>query len=250
MSQRRQGEGDSPEGPERREQVVTIPRSHTAPRVRESQLQDPVSPCSTPYYDPTLRSLAAVILDGAPDPMLVTDAEGSILLLNRAAETLFGYRRKELVGRPVEVLMPKRFRGAHGDHRRRFIEDPDVRGMGFRAGISGLRKDGTEFPADVSLSPQRYEDALMVTVAIRDVSVRRSVEERRRSLIDELRDALDQVRRLGELLPVCAWCERIGDDEGAWTRLESFFRAHAGAEVSHCICPECAEAVGGEHPVS
>ena len=245
MSQRRQAAGDSTRRAENPEREIPIPRGPTAARLVDSQLQDPATPWSTPYYDPTMRTLAAVILDGAPDPMLVTDAEGSILLLNRAAETLFGYRRKELVGRPVEVLIPKRFRTAHGDHRRRFIGDPDVRGMGFRTGISGLRKDGTEFPAEVSLSPQRYADTLMVTVAIRDVSERQGRDERRKGLFNQLRAALEKVRRLGALVPVCAWCERVRDDEGSWTRLEAFFDKHAGAEVSHRICPECAEAYGG-----
>ena len=141
-------------------------------------------------------SLAAQVLEGAPDAMLVADAEGTILLVNRALEQVFGYGRKELLGRCVEVLIPPRLRDAHGQFRSRFAEEPSVEVMGSKSGILGLRRDGTEFPADISLSPQRYEGQLLVTVAIRDVTERRQEEAAREALIAELQETLDEVELL------------------------------------------------------
>jgi len=193
-------------------------------------------------------SLAAQVLEGAPDAMLVTDSEGTILLVNRATEQAFGYRREELLGRRVEVLIPPRFRDAHGQYRARFAEAPGAKRMGSRSGILGLRKDGTEFPADISLSPQRFEGQLLVTVAIRDITERRREEESREALIAELQKALDEVKALSGMLPMCAWCKRIRDDEGYWTQLEAFIRARSDAEFSHCICPDCLGGLADVHP--
>jgi PAS domain S-box-containing protein len=171
--------------------------------------------------------------------MLVTDREGIVLLVNQAMEVMFGYPRGELLGQPVEVLIPPQFREAHERYRAHFAKHPGVKAMGSRTAVVGLRRDGTEFPADVSLSPQRFEGQLLITVAIRDITQRRQEEESREALIAELQKALDEVRALSGMLPICAWCKRIRDDEGYWTQLEAFIRARSDAEFSHCICPDC-----------
>jgi PAS domain S-box-containing protein len=118
------------------------------------------------------------LLDAAPDAMVIAEQGGTIVLVNVAAEGLFGYGRDELIGAPVEVLIPERFRGTHPEHRRRYAESPKTRLMG-AGGIElfGLRKDGSEFPAEISLSPMESEGGTLAITAIRDISARKEVEQ-------------------------------------------------------------------------
>jgi PAS domain S-box-containing protein len=117
------------------------------------------------------------VLEAAPDAIVVVDEGGRIALINTEAERLFGYGRDELVGEPVELLVPGRFRHAHPSHRSQYFTDPRTRPMGTGLNLSGRRRDGSEFPVEISLSPLRVDDARLAMAAIRDVTARRRTEE-------------------------------------------------------------------------
>ena len=122
------------------------------------------------------------LLDTAPDAMVIVDKRGTITLVNGQAEALFGYTRGELIGQPIESLMPERFRAGHPAHRQSYFLEHHVRPMGTGLDLHARRKDGSEFPIEVSLSPLETESGLIVSSAIRDISERKKAEQQRASL--------------------------------------------------------------------
>ncbi len=117
------------------------------------------------------------LLESMPDAILIVNVTGRMVLLNSQAEALFGYGRGELLGLPVETLLPDRFRRAHHGHRANFFATPRTRTMGAGLDLFGLRRDGTEFPVEISLSPLATEEGAFVCSAIRDVTERKRFEE-------------------------------------------------------------------------
>ncbi|HME08571.1 MAG TPA: PAS domain S-box protein [Bryobacteraceae bacterium] len=122
------------------------------------------------------------LLEAAPDSIIQVDGDGRIVLLNLVAEKSFGYSREELLGQPVEVLVPDALKTSHIQHRANYRDHPVTRPMGSGLALRGLRKDGSFFPVEISLSTVKSEDGFRVTAVIRDISERQQAEDRFREM--------------------------------------------------------------------
>ena len=121
------------------------------------------------------------LFDAAPDAMVLVQADGRMVQVNAQAEQLFGYARHEMLGRPVHLLVPARLRAAHREHVQRYCAAPSVRPMGRGLTFYGRRKDGSEVPVEISLSPLQTAAGLLVVSAIRDVTARQEAERAQRA---------------------------------------------------------------------
>jgi len=131
-------------------------------------------------------------LESAPDAAVIVDAQGQITIVNRQTEKLFGYSREELLGRPVEMLIPARHRSGHILHRAQYAKRPRVRPMGVTLDLHGVRKDGTEFPVEISLSPMQGPAGLRIFSTIRDVTRAKRTEEEMRQARNELESRVQE----------------------------------------------------------
>ena len=149
------------------------------------------------------------IFESAPDAILVVDGEGRIERANAQTERLFGYAPDELLGKTVECLIPQRLRDGHAAHRAGFWSAPRLRPMGRGLTLCGRRKDGSEFPADIMLSPVESADGTFVLVVVRDLSERERAEQLFRGLLEAAPDAMVIVDERGEIVLVNSQTEAL-----------------------------------------
>ncbi|MGH9467007.1 MAG: two-component system sensor histidine kinase NtrB [Terriglobales bacterium] len=152
--------------------------------------------------DAALRESEAkfrILMESAPDPMLVFNAEGRITLANRRADEVFGTSPGGIEGTQVEALMPERFRAAHREHRGAYALQPRTRAMGAGLELFALRQDGSEFPVEISLSPMRLGAEVLVIASIRDISERKRTEANARRLQELELLQSEHMATLGEL---------------------------------------------------
>ncbi|ADE14590.1 PAS sensor protein [Nitrosococcus halophilus Nc 4] len=117
------------------------------------------------------------LLDAAPDAMVISDQYGRIVLVNAMAEQMLGYSRAELIGQPIEILVPEQHRPGHGQYRQEYYQHPRTRPMGEGRELHAVRKDGSLFSAEISLSPMEIEGNLLITSAIRDITERKEIQK-------------------------------------------------------------------------
>ena len=194
--------------------------------------------------DARLRGL----MEAAPDAMVCVDREGRIALVNAQTERLFGYGRDELVGQPVEILIPDQVRDLHPTHRAGYVADPQPRPMGADMQLAGRRRDGSTFPAEVSLAAMGGGEALLVTAVVRDVTERLEIAAERERLRtqaerDNLERHLHQSQRLESLGQLAGG---VAHDFNNLLGVISNYAAFAAEEVNRQLPGERGQAVCGD----
>ena len=147
------------------------------------------------------KEMFRALIESAPDAMVIIRDGGEIVLINAQTEKMFGYSKEELLGQSMEVLVPKRFREQHARHRFDFSNNPHIRPLGSGMELFGLRKNGEEFPADISISPLITDEGLLVSSSIRDISARRAIENELRAENLQLRQTISELKRAAGLPP-------------------------------------------------
>jgi len=191
---------------------------------------------------PELQTIFEKLFEASPDATVVTDAEGRITSINSQVERLFGYSRQEIIGQNVEILVPERFRQAHPGHRDAYKAHVSVRPMGAGLELFGRRKDGSEFPVDIMLSPMETAEGRVVISVIHDISDRKKVQE-------AIRRSEQQFRALFEFSPDAIVAS---DHEGRITevnaRVESMFGYQRGELLGQPIDTLVPERFRHTHP--
>ena len=150
-----------------------------------------------------------VAVESAPNPMVMVNTDGKIVLVNAQTEKLFGYSRNELIDQSIEMLVPVRFRGGHPGHRIGFFANPQARSMGAGRELFGLRRDGTEMPLEIGLNPIKTDEGSFVLAAIVDITERRKAEERFRLVVESAPSAMVMINDQGTIVLVNAQTEKL-----------------------------------------
>jgi len=183
-----------------------------------------------------VRHLAAIV-ESSDDAIYSILPDGTVMSWNRGAERTFGYRAGEIIGRNASILCP--------DERvEELIDTMDRIKRGDHVGhfeTARVRKGGRPIPVSVSISPMTNPEGQVTgaSVIAHDITWRRKNELEQTRLIEELTEALSKAKTLAGLLPICAHCKKIRDEEGDWHQVEAYISQHSDAEFTHGICPQC-----------
>jgi len=187
----------------------------------------------------------ASIVESCEDAIVGETLDGVVTSWNTGAQRLYGYAPQEMIGRPVSILVP-----AFRSYDLPEIYDQLKRGQPLEPFETvRLRKDGKAIDVSLTVSPIRDRDGRVMgasTVA-RDITQRKAEEQERLRLIQELTDALTQVKTLSGLLPICASCKKIRNDNGYWEAVETYISEHSDADFTHGICPDCVQRLYPEY---
>lgn len=150
-----------------------------------------------------------LVVESAPNAMVMIDRDGRIILINAQTEKLFGYMRDELLGQPVELLVPKRFRSQHPEYRTSFLANPAARAMGVGRDLFGQRKDGSEFPVEIGLTPIESDEGLLVLSAIVDITERKRAEQKFRLAVESAPNGMLMINAEGRIVLINAQTEKL-----------------------------------------
>ncbi len=223
----------------------------------------------------------SMIVESVSDGIVTTDECGYIETVNTSAVAMLGYRPGQMRGSRITILLSSTYwENDEYSSLMAFLRDNQLDASGMPHEVRGLRRDGSSFAMDFSVNAAYLDERLVYTITMRDVTERHEAEaalkrvhdelearvcmrtadleavnkqlqceitqrkktqEEREALIQELQSALAEIKVLSGLLPICAHCKKIRDDQGYWSQIEVYIRDHSDAEFSHGICPECAK---------
>lgn len=220
------------------------------------------------------------IVETAADGIITVSDQGQIESFNRAAEGIFGYRSGQIIGENIATLFPSSYQEVEDGDFTDFLDANGIRAGGTPHEGLGLRRDGETFHMDFSVCEATLGNKQMFTAVVRDITERiharqalsrakeelemrveertaslkhaneqlrgeiderKRIEAQREKVLGELQEALAKIKTLRGLIPICASCKRVRDDQGYWNQIEVYVRDHSDAEFSHGICPECAK---------
>jgi len=188
--------------------------------------------------DEWAQSRLAAIVESSHDAIISKTLSGIITTWNAAAERLFGYSAAEIIGSPMTRIFPPE----------RYAEEAEILARLARGEMVDhfetvrLTKDGRRLDVSVTVSPIKDSAGRIIGASkiLRDITERKAREQERDKLIADLQQALTEIRTLHGLLPICAWCKKVRDDQGYWEDVATFFAKKEGLELTHSICPACA----------
>ena len=181
------------------------------------------------------------IFESIGNSVIIVDENSKIIMMNELTEKYFGYSREELIGQKIEKLIPARYRIKHKRLRQEYSKSPVHRPMGNGRELLAMKKNGSELPVEIGLNPVHTEQGLFFIATLVDISKRRILEEERDELFLELKTALDNVKTLKGMLPVCMNCKNVRDDKGYWEKVDEYIVKNSDATITHALCPHCAE---------
>jgi PAS domain S-box-containing protein len=181
------------------------------------------------------------VSQSANEAIITSDDRGVIIGWNNGAEKIFGYTEKEILGKEMLTIIPPEFRDGHREGIRRMRTGGGGNVIGTTAELKGLHKDGRIFPIELSLADWETASGRYYSGIIRDVTKRKQIEAEREQLITELQNAIEQIKTLKGIVPICASCKKIRDDKGYWEQVDAYVTKHTDAKFSHSICPDCTQ---------
>lgn len=188
-----------------------------------------------------LTARLAAIVEGTADAIFSRDIAGTILTWNSAAEVMYGYTAVEAIGKTVSIIVPPERQPELAEILEKLKRGERIE----RMETTRRRKDGAMVDVAMTISPVKDDAGRVIGASIiaRDITERRRLELERLKLIDDLQQALAQVKQLSGLLPICSGCKRIRDEKGDWQQVEVYVHAHSQADFTHGICPDCTKSL-------